>query len=130
VLEGEILACGDTNVVNLLTRRHYRTSACQRCSIKSRCTTAKGRRIARWEHEKVIEAVLRRLDLNPEAMRQRRVVVEHPFGTFKMRMGATHFLMKRLPKAASDMALHVLACNLTRVLNILGIQPLLAALRV
>jgi transposase len=68
------------------------------------------------------------LNLNP-AMRQRREVVEHPFGTIKLRMGATHFLMKTLPKVASEMALHVLAYNLTRVLNILGIQPLMAALR-
>ena len=77
----------------------------------------------------MLEAVQRRLDLNPGAMRRRREVVEHPFGTIKMRMGATHFLMKTLPKVASEMALHVLAYNLTRVLNILGVKPLLAALR-
>jgi hypothetical protein len=47
----------------------------------------------------------------------------------KMRMGATHFLMKRLPKVATKMALHVLAYNLTRVMNIMGIQPLMAAIR-
>ena len=61
-------------------------------------------------------------------MRQRRETVEHPFGTLKMRMGATHFLMKRLPKVATEMALHVLAYNLTRVINIVGIQPLMAAI--
>src|SRR5207248_6824984 len=55
--------------------------------------------------------------------------VEHPFGTLKMRMGATHFLMKRLPKVATEMALHVLAYNLTRVMNIIGVQRLLAAMR-
>jgi ribosomal protein L14E/L6E/L27E len=81
------------------------------------------------EAKAVLEAVQRRLDLNPGAMRQRREVVEHPFGTIKMRMGATPFLMKRLPKVRGEMALHVLAYNLTRVLNILGIQPLMAALR-
>jgi hypothetical protein len=73
--------------------------------------------------------VQRRLDEHPEKMRQRREIVEHPFGTLKMRMGATHFLMKRLPKVASEMALHVLAYNLTRVMNIMGIGPLLAAMR-
>ena len=52
------------------------------------------------------------------------------FATLKMRMGATHFLMKRLPKVATEMALHVLAYNLTRVMNIIGVQPLLAAMRV
>jgi transposase len=51
------------------------------------------------------------------------------FATLKMRMGATHFLMKRLPKVAAEMALHVLAYNLTRVMNIIGVQPLLAAIR-
>src|SRR5262249_26426825 len=65
---------------------------------------------------------------NPQAMRQRRETAEHPFATLKMRMGATHFLMKRLPKVATEMALHVLAYNLTRVMNIMGIQPLMAAI--
>ena len=71
-----------------------------------------------------------RLDKNPQAMRVRRETVEHPFGTPKMRMGATHFLMKTLPRVATEMALHVLAYNLTRVMNILGIQPLMAAMTV
>ena len=62
-------------------------------------------------------------------MRRRRETVEHPFGTLKMRMGATHFLMKTLPKVASQMALSVLACNLTRVMNIAGTRALLAAIR-
>ena len=76
----------------------------------------------------MVEAVQKRLDENPEAMRQRRETVEHPFGTIKMRMGATHFLMKTLPKVAGEMALHVLAYNLTRVMNIVGIKPLMAAI--
>ena len=70
-----------------------------------------------------------RLDNNPGAMRTRRETVEHPFGTLKMRMGATHFLMKTLPKVATEMALHVLAYNLTRVLNIFGVKPIMAAVR-
>jgi DDE family transposase len=77
----------------------------------------------------VLEAVQTRLDKNPDAMRTRRETVEHPFGTLKMRMGATHFQMKTLPKVATEMALHVLAYNLTRVMNIVGIKPLLAAIR-
>ena len=76
----------------------------------------------------MLEAVQKRFDRNPQAMRQRRETVEHPFGTLKMRMGATHFLMKRLPKVASEMALHVLAYNLTRVMNIIGAQQLMAAI--
>jgi hypothetical protein len=73
--------------------------------------------------------VQRRLDAHPEKMRQRRETVEHPFGTIKARMGATHFLMKTLPCVATEMALHVLAYNLTRVMNILGPGPLMAAMR-
>jgi len=70
-----------------------------------------------------------RLDENPQAMRVRRETVEHPFGTMKARIGATHFLMKTLPRVASEMALHVLAYNLTRVINIMGSRLLLAAIR-
>ena len=126
---GEKLKYYYTNVENGLALRRYWTTACQSCSIKSRCTPAKQRRIARWEHEHVLEAVQRRLDENPKAMRQRRETVEHPFGTIKARMGATHFLMKTLPRVAGEMALHVLAYNLTRVMNIVGIKPLMAAIR-
>ncbi len=77
----------------------------------------------------MLDAVQRRLDENPEAMRQRRETVEHPFGTIKAWMGATHFLMKRLKNVRTEMALSVLAYNLTRVMNIIGIRPLMAAIR-
>jgi Transposase DDE domain len=118
-----------TNEENGLVLRRYWTNACQSCAIKHSCTTAKERRITRWEHEHILEAVQRRLDEHPEKMRQRRETVEHPFGTIKARMGATHFLMKTLPRVATEMALHVLAYNLTRIMNIVGVQPLLAAMR-
>ena len=126
---GERLTYHYTNEENGLILRRYWTNACQNCAIKHSCTTAKERRITRWEHEHILEAVQRRLDEHPEKMRQRRETVEHPFGTIKARMGATHFLMKTLPRVATEMALHVLAYNLTRIMNIMGIQPLLAAMR-
>ena len=110
-------------------RRYWSTAACRNCTIKSQCTTNKERRITRWEHEHLIEAVRARLDANPRLMRVRRETVEHPFGTIKARMGATHFLMKRLPNVAAEMALHVLAYNLTRVMNIMGRQELVTAIR-
>ena len=90
--------------------------------MKARCTAGKERRITRWEHKHVLEAVQRRLDENPQKMRQRRETVEHPFGTIKARMGATHCLMKTLPRVATEMALHVLAYNLTRIMNIMGMR--------
>jgi transposase len=126
---GEKLAYHYTNEEKGLVLHRYWTNSCQSCAIKQRCTTGKERRITRWENEHVLEAVQKRLDKNPQAMRQRRETAEHPFGTLKMRMGATHFLMKRLPKVVTEMALHVLAYNLTRVMNIMGIQPLMAAIR-
>jgi hypothetical protein len=126
---GEKLKYYYTNEEKGQKLRRYWTNACRNCALKPRCTTGPHRRIARWEHENVLEAVQNRLDQNPLAMRQRRETAEHPFATLKMRMGATHFLMKRLPKVATEMALHVLAYNLTRVMNIMGIQPLMAAMR-
>ena len=109
--------------------RLYWTNACPNCPLKSKCRTGNERRIPRWEHEHVLEAAQRRLDENPQAMRERRETVEHPFGTLKMRMGSVHFLMKRLPKVATEMALHVLAYNITRAMNIMGVEPLIAAMR-
>ena len=70
-----------------------------------------------------------RLDCNPDAMRTRREVVEHPFGTIKMRMGATHFLCKTLPKVATEMALAVLSYNLTRVINIVGVARMMEVVK-
>jgi translation elongation factor P/translation initiation factor 5A len=124
---GERLTYRYTNEEAGKVLRRYWTTACSTCALKSQCTTGPERRIARWQHEHLLEAVQRRLDANPQAMRQRRETVEHPFGTIKMRMGATHFLMKRLPRVATEMALHVLAYNMTRVLNIVGIKPMMAA---
>jgi transposase len=126
---GEKLNYRYTNKEDGKTLHRYWTTACPRCPLKAQCTLGAQRRITRWEHEHVLDAMQRRLDMNPQAMRVRRETVEHPFGTLKMRMGATHFLMKRLPKVATEMALHVLAYNLTRVMNIIGIRPLLAAIQ-
>jgi transposase len=126
---GEQLTYRYTNEQDGKTLRRYWTTACPTCPLKSNCTTGKERRITRWEHEHVLEAMQRRLDENPQAMRVRRETVEHPFGTIKARMGATHFLMKRLKNVRTEMALSVLAYNLTRVINILGIKPLMQAMR-
>jgi transposase len=127
---GEKLSYHYTNEEDGQQLRRYWTNACRDCSLKASCTTGEERRITRWEYEHVLEEVQRRLDNNPQAMRQRRETVEHPFGTMKARMGATHFLTKTLPKVAAEMALSVLAYNLTRVMNIVGIKPLIAAIAV
>ena len=112
-----------------LTLYRYWTKKCQSCTIKDKCTTGKERRVTRWEHEHVLEAVQQRLDEHPEKMRQRRETVEHPFGTIKCWMGYTHFQMKTLKRVGTEMALHVLAYNIKRVINIIGIGPLMAAMK-
>jgi hypothetical protein len=126
---GERLTYHYTNQQDGKELRRYWTTACEACALKSKCTTGKERRISRWEHEAVLEAVQARLDRNPAKMRLRRQTVEHPFGTIKAWMGSTHFQMKTLKHVGTEMALHVLAYNLTRVMNIVGIKPLLTATR-
>ena len=125
---GEALTYRYTTVEAGLTVSRYWTSTCPSCPIKANCTPASERRVTRWEHEHILEAMQDRLDANPDAMRVRRQTVEHPFGTLKAQMGATHFLMKTKPRVSTEMALHVLAYNLTRTLNIAGIRKMLAAI--
>jgi len=125
---GDMLTYRYTNVEAGLTVSRYWTSACPKCPIKAQCTPGKERRVTRWEHESVLEAMQNRLDANADAMRIRRQTVEHPFGTLKARMGSTHFLTKTKPRVATEMALHVLAYNLTRVINIMGSKAILNAI--
>ena len=104
-------------------------SACFTCPLRSRCTPTKLRRIKRWENEDVLDRMQARLDRMPEAMGVRRQTVEHPFGTLKAWMGATHFLTRTLDKVRTEMSLHVLAYNLKRMITIFGVGPLVAAIR-
>jgi hypothetical protein len=127
---GEHLIYYFTNVEKGLTLRRYWTNTCQRCAIKGQCTTGKQRRITRWQHEYLLDDVQSRLDEHPEKMKQRRETVEHPFGTIKPWMGYTHFQMKTLKRVGTEMALHVLAYNIKRVISIMGIRPLITAMMV
>jgi transposase len=118
-----------TTLEHGLTLHKYWSSACPRCPIKSKCTVGDYRRITRWEHEDVLEAMQKRLNRTPQASRIRRQTVEHPFGTIKAWMGATHFLTKTIPRVSTEMSLHILAYNLKRAMQILGIAPLMKAMR-
>jgi transposase len=118
-----------TTIEHGQTLHRYWSSACPRCPIKAKCTTGDYRRITRWEHEKVLDTMQRRLDRRPEASRVRRQTVEHPFGTLKAWMGSTHFLTRTLPKVRTEMSLHVLAYNLKRAMKILGTGCLIQAIR-
>jgi transposase len=108
--------------------RNYWTTSCQGCPIKARCTPSKERKIRRWEHEDVLDRMQKRLDQVPQAMTLRRQTVEHPFGTLKAWMGATHFLTRTLKRVSTEMSLQVLAYNLKRVIAIMGVRPLMAAI--
>ncbi|MBV9995759.1 MAG: IS1182 family transposase [Caulobacteraceae bacterium] len=109
---------------------HYRhLTACFSCVLKPRCTPDKLKRLKRWEHEAVLDRMQERLDRMPKAMRIRRATVEHVFGTLKAWMGATHFKMRSLEKAQTEMSLHVLAYNLKRMISILGVAPLIQVMR-
>jgi hypothetical protein len=112
-----------------LAIRKYWSSACPGCALKTQCTTSSNRRITRWEHEHILEAMQRQLDRKPNAMRLRRRTVEHVFGTLKYWMGSTHFLTRRLHNVGTEMSLQVLAYNFKRVIQLLGMRRTMQAMR-
>lgn len=111
------------------TLHKYWSSDCPQCPMKPRCTKGQNRRIARWEHEDILDVVQQRLEGAPEAMKLRRQTVEHVFGTLKAWMGSSHFLTRTLPRVRTEMSLQVLAYNLKRAIKILGAGPLMAAMK-
>jgi transposase len=108
---------------------YYLHSNCQQCTLKAKCTPDKQRKVSRWEHEDVLDAMQTRLDLVPDSMRIRRQTVEHPYGTIKLWMGYSHFLTRTLPHFRTEMSLHVLAFNMKRAMKMLGIEGLMDAIR-
>lgn len=111
------------------TIRRYWSSACPGCAMKPRCTTGVNRRISRWQHEDVLDAVEARINQEPERMATRRNTVEHPFGTLKCWMGYTHFQTRTLERVSAEMSLHVLSYNLKRMMNIFGVNGLIKAIQ-
>jgi transposase/CheY-like chemotaxis protein len=109
--------------------RRYWSSACPRCPIKAQCTTGDNRRVSRWVHADVLDRAQARLDKRSDSMRVRRATVEHPFGTIKSWMGATHFQMKTLSRVSTEMSLHVLSYNMKRAINLLGTEKIIATIR-
>ncbi len=118
-----------SRVENSKLIKRYWSSACIRCLLKPQCTSNDYRRISRWEHEAVLDTVDARLEHRPDMMKIRRSTAEHPFGTIKSWMGATHFQMKTLECVSAEMSLHVLSYNLKRVMNLIGPVRLIEAMR-
>jgi transposase len=125
----ETLSKRSTSIENGLVLNRYWSSNCRQCQLKPDCTPGNERRVTRWEHEHVVEAMQNRLDRMPDAMRIRRKTVEHVFGTIKDWMGRSHFRMRRLKNVGTEMSLHVLAYNLKRAIALLGAPKLIAAMR-
>jgi len=111
--------------------RYYRAtaSACRACALKARCTrNQEARRLSRWEHEGLLEQMQQRILTYPEKLRQRKTLSEHPFSTIKRGMDAGFFLLRGLDKVRAEMSLTVLAYNLKRVINLIGVSRLMAAI--
>lgn len=125
---GEALTYRYTTEERGLVLRRYWTNACWRCPLKARCTTGQQRRVTRWEHEHPVDEMRDRMGRDPSLMALRRSTAEHPFGTIKAWMGATHFRMLRLTHVRTEMAFHVLAYNIKRVIALIGVRRLLAAI--
>ena len=108
--------------------KYYRASGCKGCGIKSRCTRNKANRtITREENEHLMEAMAVRMKAQPWKFKMRKTLAEHPFGTIKRWFGYTHFLMKGLEKVRCEWSLTTLAYNLKRVLNLVKLTELMAA---
>jgi transposase/CheY-like chemotaxis protein len=123
----DILACDEAGITAYVPKPM--TSEARAQGRFEKCTPSENRRVSRWEHEAVLEAMQRRLDSSPGMMRIRRQTVEHPFGTIKFWMGARHFQMRTLGHVQTEMSLHVLAYNLKRAIKIVGMGTLIAAMR-
>jgi transposase len=109
----------------------YFTNACSECPIRAQCTTSKkkGRRIRRWEHSDVVERQEARNRMRPDAMKERKKLSEHPFGTMKRAMDAGYFLLKGKKKVSIEMGLTTLAYNMKRVINILGVEAMIGSMK-
>jgi transposase len=110
--------------------RLYRTDACGACPLRAQCTTARrGRKLRRWIHEDVLERLRERIRGQPELLKERKKLAEHPFGTIKRTMDQGYFLMKGTKKVTTETSLTVLAYNLKRVINIMGVEKMIISMQ-
>ncbi len=108
--------------------RYYRTSACKGCALQRQCTRNRtGRTITREQDEAVMEAMAARVAAQPEKLKLRKLLCEHPFGTIKRFLGYSYFLMKGLVKVRGEWSLITLAYNLKRVLNLVRFEKVMMA---
>ena len=109
--------------------RIYRTSACGTCPLRAQCTTSKkGRKLRRWVEQAVLERLKERIRGQPELLKERKKLAEHPFGTIKRAMDQGYFLMKGIKKVTTETSLTVLGYNLKRVINIMGAEKMITSM--
>lgn len=125
---GSKLTFRNISIINGKAMKIYKTEDCKRCNRKTECTKNKiGRVIYRWEHEDILEDMKKRIQMNKGKYKMRQWLSEHPFGTIKRSMNQGYLLLKGLKKVAAEISLTVLAYNIKRVLNIVGLKRLIEA---
>ena len=118
-----------TDTTNRKAKGQYTKSDFSYDATRNEYICPANKRLKRWEKEGVLDQAATNLKQERDAMRQRKALVEHPFGTLKQAMGATHFLTKRLPSVRAEMSLHVLAYNMKRAIKVLGAERIIDALQ-
>jgi len=114
---------------NKKTMKEYRSDSCSTCECKSKCTLNKnGRVIFRWEHEEILDDMRKRVKENKDVVKKRNCMCEHPFGTIKRGFNQGYLLLKGLKKVGGEMGLTMLAYNMRRVINILGMSKLMESM--
>src|SRR5258705_6128757 len=129
--EGEELTLRGLEKARNKKYRIYRTNACGTCPLRAQCTTAKkhGRRMRRWLEQAVLERLQERMRGQPELLKERKKLAEHPFGTIKRAMDQGYFLMKGMKKVTTEVSLTVLSYNLKRVINIMGVEKMITSMQ-
>lgn len=108
----------------------YATKACRDCPLRRQCTTSKyGRKIKRWVDQAVIDRLNTRNRGQPELLKQRKTLAEHPFGTIKRGMDQGYFLLKGIKKVSTEIGLTILSYNLKRVINIMGVEKMIMSMK-
>ena len=129
--QGEELTFRRLEMARNKVYRSYQTKACSGCPLRAQCTTSKntGRRLRRWVHYPVLERLRERNRGQPELLKERKQLAEHPFGTIKRAMDQGYFLMKGIKKVTTETSFTVLAYNLKRVINIMGVEKMITSMR-
>lgn len=110
---------------NGLRYKKYKCASCSTCKYQNSCTSSKtGRTLQRWEHENILADVRKSTLENNDVYKQRRCIVEHPFGTIKRTLGYSFFLRRQKENVDAEAASMFIAYNFKRLLSMFSIQEL------